>query len=187
MSWVTRWFGTKQTGSQQKLCPWLIKNMEGGLSAAQITEHVKSCAICRPAMAARRKERPSSPIPEIDPATFPTTMMIGIDGPFDLGQVLALARKNQRELVVMGWRSPAFKDQSVLFREAPKFTDDDSLVLIYEKQPNKEDASCLDPMVIVRRTFLLDVGSSIRADALGELAIVLAIEASKKNLSVSTV
>ena len=87
---------------------------------------------------------------------------------------------------MMGNLSPAFKDHDLLLREAPKFRSDPSLVLIFEKFPNRNDPLCLDPLVIVRR-FLLDVGGRLQAGTLGELAILMTMEASANNVKVSYV
>ena len=45
----------------------------------------------------------------------------------------------------------------------------------------------MDPLVIVRRSFLLDTGGSVKAETLGEFAILLTMEASKRNLTVGYV
>ncbi|MCZ6672811.1 MAG: hypothetical protein O7C75_07720, partial [Verrucomicrobia bacterium] len=99
----------------------------------------------------------------------------------------SLARKNAKDLVVMGNRSPAFKDTSVLFREAPKFRRDPGLVLVFEKRPNAQDPFCMDPLVIVRRSFFLDAGGSVKAETPGEIAILMTMEASKRSLTVGYV
>lgn len=87
----------------------------------------------------------------------------------------------------MGNKSPAFKNNDLLLEEAPKFRRDPGLVLIFEEQPNIRDPFCLDPLVIVRRSFLIDAASSLSVGTLGELAILLTMEASKRNLRVGYV
>lgn len=126
-----------------------------------------------------------NPHPKLSADDFPTVMVVGIDGRFVLSQVLSLARQEDKELVVMGNRSPAFKNNDMLFDEVPKFRRDPRLVLTFEKQPNIHDPMCLDPLVIARRSFLLDAASCLNAHTLGELAILLAVEASKRNLKVN--
>lgn len=108
-------------------------------------------------------------------------MVVGIQGRFDLGQVLSLARQNQKDLVVMGNRSPVFKDTNLLLQEAARFHHDPGLVLIFEKHPNAQDPLCLDPLIIVRRSFLLEVATCIQAATLGAFAILLRMEASSSD------
>lgn len=81
-------------------------------------------------------------------------------------------------------RSPAFKETNLLLQEAARFHHDPGLVLIFEKHPNAQDPLCLDPLIIVRRSFLLEVASCIQAATLGAFAILLTMEASKKELKV---
>lgn len=172
---------------KKKLCDWMMKNLNKGLTPDQIAAHVETCPICGMIIESQRTQKSQSNGEKIDPENFPTMMVIGIDGPFDLNQILSLARQENREIVVMGNRSPAFMDHDLLLREAPKFRSDPSLVLIFEKFPNKNDPLCLDPLVIVRRSFLLEVGRRPQVRTLGQLAILMTIEASKKNMKVSYV
>ena len=187
MSLFSKFFGGRSREREEKLCDWMMRNLNKGLTPDQIAAHVETCPVCGPTMEARRKQRSQSSGGKIDPENFPTIMVIGIDGPFDLNQILSMAKRENRELVVMGNRSPAFKDHDLLLREAPKFRSDPSLVLIFEKFPNKNDPLCLDPLVIVRRTFLLEVGGRLQAGTLGELAILMTMEASANNMKVSYV
>jgi hypothetical protein len=164
-----------------------MQQLARGATADQLVNHVESCPICGPTMAARRQQREARPHPKVNPDDFPTMMVVGIEGRFVLSQVLSLARQHDKELVVMGNTSPAFKNNDLLLEEAPKFRRDPGLVLTFEKQPNIHDPLCLDPLVIVRRSFFLDAASSLSADTLGELAILLMMEASKRNLRVNYV
>jgi hypothetical protein len=125
-------------------------------------------------MAARRRLRGDQRL-SVPTDKVPTAIMIGLDGPMDLQSLMDSARNEDREVVAMGNRSPAFNDLNVLVREMSRFTDDPSLVLIFEKRPNRENPLCLDPLIIVRRSFFLEVGHSIKASTAGELAIQLAI------------
>jgi hypothetical protein len=121
---------------------------------------------------------------KIDPKRMPTGMIYAIIGPFDLDKLLSAARAENRELVIMGNRSPAFTADELWLREAAKFWDDRSLVLTVEKHPNRDNPLCLDPLIIVRRDFLLEAGAAIRARTSGELAIALATKAAAKNRKV---
>jgi hypothetical protein len=179
--------GGRHGRSEDKLCDWMMRNLNKGLTPDQIAAHVQTCPVCGPAMGSRRKQRSQSSGAKVDPEKFPTILVIGIDGPFNLRQILSMARRKNRELVVMGNRSPAFKDHELLLREASKFRSDPSLVLIFEKYPSKNDPLCLDPLVMVRRSFLLDVGGRLQAGTLGELAILMTMEAAKRNMKVSYV
>jgi hypothetical protein len=187
MSIFTKLFGGRTTDPEEKLCGWMMKNLNKGLTPEQIATHVETCSVCRPTMEARRKGKIKSADANIDPKKYPTMMVIGIDGAFVLNQILSIARRENRELIVMGNRSPAFKDHELLLREASKFLSDPSLVLIFEKFPNVNDPLCLDPLVLVRRSFLLEVGAKLQAETLGELVIFMSIEASAKNKKVSYV
>jgi hypothetical protein len=60
-------------------------------------------------------------------------------------------------------------------------------VLIFEKFPSRYDVLCRDPLVIVRRAFLVDVGAKLQAGTLGQLAILLTMEATAMNMKVSYV
>ncbi|HEX7181498.1 MAG TPA: hypothetical protein VF756_06615 [Thermoanaerobaculia bacterium] len=177
----------KARESVEGLCDWMTINLGKGLTAEQIAAHVARCPVCGLMMESGQRQRSPTMAARIDPESFPTMMVIGIDGPFDLGQVLSLARREAMDLVVMGNRSPAFKDHDLLLREAPRFRSDTSLALIFEKFPSRNDPLCLDPLIMVRRSFLLEVAPRLQAATLGEFAIVLAIEASARNLRVSTV
>ena len=187
MSLFSKLFGGRSHEREEKLCDWMMRNLNSGLTPDQIASHVETCPICGPTMEARQKKKSRSSGGKIDHEKFPTMMVIGIDGPFDMNQILSMARRENRELVVMGNRSPAFNDHDLLLREAPKFRSDDSLVMIFEKFPSKNDPLCLDPLVIVRRSFLLDVGGKLQAGTLGEFAILMTMEASTKNMKVSYV
>jgi len=187
MSLFSKLFGKRSSEREEKLCDWMMRNLNKGLTPDQIAAHVETCPVCGPTMEARRKRKSQSSGAKIATEKFPAMMVIGIDGPFNLNQILSMARRENKELVVMGNRSPAFKDHDLLLREAPKFLSDPSLVLIFEKFPTKNDPLCLDPMVIVRRSFLLEVGERLQAGTLGELAILMTIEASAKNMKVSYV
>jgi len=170
---------------EKTLCDWIMARMkQGPMTADELSSHTDNCPICRRTME-RRKETRAPVHVKVSPDEFPTVMIFGIDGPFDLQQILFMARKENRDLVVMGNRSPAFKDPNILLIEAPKFLHDPNLVLSFEKHPTKLDPLCLDPMVIVRRTFLLDVTIGIRVKTIEELAIKLSIVASQKNLKVN--
>jgi hypothetical protein len=187
MSFFSRLFGEWSHQPPEKLCDWMMINLSKRLTPDQIAEHVKTCPICGPTMEARQKQKSQIKSAEIDPEKFPTIMVIGIDGPFDLAQILSMVKRENRELVVMGNRSPAFKDHDLLFREAPKFRSDSSLVLTFEKFPSKNDPLCRDPLVIVRRSFLLEIGEKLQAGTLGELAFMMMMEASDKGLKVLNV
>jgi hypothetical protein len=123
----------------------------------------------------------------IDPEKVPTVMIVPIVGSFSLDQILSAVRAENRELVVMGNRSPAFIDDELWLREASKFRTDPSLVLTLEKSPNKVNPLCVDPLIIVRRDFLVQIGREIQARTSAELAISLAMKASAKNKKVSFV
>ncbi|AOS84028.1 hypothetical protein BIU88_07670 [Chlorobaculum limnaeum] len=174
-------------GAKQQLCEWALKKLAAGMTADQIADHVEACPVCGPSMAARRKQREQGSREKVSPDDVPTMMVVGIQGRFDLNQVLSLARQNAKDLVVMGNRSPAFKDTNVLLREAPKFRRDPALVLVFEKRPNAQDPFCMDPLVIVRRAFFLEAGGNVQAETLGECAILLTMEASKRKLTVGYV
>jgi hypothetical protein len=113
--------------------------------------------------------------------------MIGLEGPLDLLGLLESAQKEDREVIAMGNNSPAFKDLNVLVREMSRFTDDPSLVLIFEKWPSRENPFCMDPLIIVRRSFFLAVGPSLEASTAGELAIRLAMAAGNQQKRVEYV
>ena len=187
MSVFSGFFRGRSGEHEGRLCDWMMRNLNKGLTPDKIAAHVETCPVCGPTMETRRKEKRQSGGGKIDPETFPTVLVIGIDGPFDLEQILSMTRRENRELVVMGNRSPAFRDHALLLREAPKFRSDPSLVLIFEKFPSKNDPLCLDPLVIVRRVFLLEVGGRLAAATLGELAILMAMEASASNMRVAYV
>ena len=187
MSLFSKLFGGRSREPDGKLCDWMMRNLNSGLTPDQIAAHVETCPVCGPTMEARRKQRSPSDREKIDAEKFPAMMVIGIDGPFNLNQILSMARRENRELVVMGNRSPAFKDHDLLLREAPKFRSDPALVLIFEKFPSKNDPLCLDPLVIVRRDFFIEVGGRLQAGTLGELAILMTMEASAKNMKVAYV
>ena len=151
----------KQTppSAKEELCEWALKQLAQGLTADQMADHVEGCPVCRQTMDVRRKQNQSGPHEQVNPDDVPTMLVVGIQGRFDLIQVLSVARRNAKDLVVMGNRSPAFKDTSVLLREAPKFRHNPGLVLVFEKRPNAQDPFCRDPLVIVRRSFFLDAGA----------------------------
>jgi hypothetical protein len=118
---------------------------------------------------------------------FPTVMVVGIEtvGEIDLALISSLVKSEDKELVVFGNRSPAFRNPNTIIEYAPKFSADLELVLLFEKYPNKEDPFAIDPFIIVRRSFLLrELDRGLEIDSLGKLVIRLAMSASEHNLKV---
>jgi len=107
-------------------------------------------------------------------------------GAFDLSQVVSVAKKENKQLLVLGNCSPAFNDVDLIISEAKSFKNEESLVLSFEKHPNRIRPMCIDPLIIVRCDFLTSIISNINAKSLGEFAIKLSIEASKKSLKIKT-
>lgn len=171
--------------SQDKYCDWIMNRMKlGGLTADDIANHVDNCPTCKQ-VAKRRMGNYDLTEIAVNPEDIPTMMMIGIEGPFNLSQILFMARKEDKELVVMGNRSPAIKDPKVLVEEAQKFRTNPNLIIAFEKMPNKFDPFCLDPLVIVRRDFLLNNAKNMNVETLGELGFMLVMEAQKQSCEVS--
>lgn len=115
---------------------------------------------------------------------FPTTMVVGIDtiGRIDLPAIRSLVKAEDKELVVFGVRSPAFRNAAnVILEHAPKFSSDPHLVMVFEKYPNRNDPFATDPFIMVRRTFLLgELEKDLEADSLGKLVIRLAMAAGER-------
>lgn len=189
MALFSRWFGkttgeSRGGGGEDRPCDWIMARMkQKPMSADEITNHIDHCPICSRTMEKRRAKSTPTHV-KVAPEDFPTTMVVGINGPFHLDQILFLARREDRDVVVLGNRSPAYKDNNVLLSEAPKFLRDPKLVLIFEKYPSRLDPFCRDPLVMVRRSFLLEAASGMNVETLGELAIELAVIASQSNLQV---
>ena len=116
---------------------------------------------------------------------YPAMTIIGIYGPLNLKQIIALARQEDKELIVMGKHSPAFQNSDLLLQEALKFINDKSLALVSEKLSDEVDPVFLDPLVIVRRSFLLEAALGLKVRSLGQLAIQLTSAASKRNLKIA--
>jgi len=159
-------------------------NLHRGLSPEEIGSHIDRCPICGPLMAARRRARGEQPRLSVPTDKVPTALMIGLEGPLDLQSLLTSARQEDREVIAMGSNSPAFTDLNVLVREMSRFTDDPSLVLIFEKWPNRVNPFCMDPLILVRRSFFLAVGPSLQSSTAGELAIRLAMAAGEQHKGV---
>jgi hypothetical protein len=102
-------------------------------------------------------------------------------------QLAAPPLRDNRELIVIGRQSPAFADTNLLLREMTRFTDDPSLALVFEKWPNRDNPLQLDPLIIVRRAFFLDVGSSLKVPTAGALAIERAMAARRQHKQVGHV
>lgn len=175
---------------ENRPCSWMLNALkQKPMTAEEIADHVEKCPICSRTLKSKRAKQTEAYVrkPKVSSQDFPTMMVIGIDtvGLLDFPSTVSLVRKENRELVVMGNRSPAFKDPNVLLEQAPKFSADPDLVLIFEKYPTKFDPFALDPLVIVRRTFLLEESvKGLSANSLGELAIELSIRANKRKLKV---
>ena len=116
---------------------------------------------------------------------YPTMSIIGIYGPLNVKRIITLAQQEEKELIVMGKHSPAFQNTETLLQESLNFMDDKSLVLVFEKLPIDIDPLYLDPLIIVRRSFLLDIGANLKARSLGSLAVRLTAEVTKRNLKFS--
>jgi hypothetical protein len=185
MSILSRLFGRKPTPtSRGMLCDWMQSNLSKGLLAEEIGSHIISCPICSPTVAASQRARGTGAGLNVPTDKVPTALIIGLEGPIDLPSLLRAAKQEDREVIALGNRSPAFTDVNVLAREMSRFTDDLSLVLIFEKWPSRNDPFCLDPLIIVRRSFFLETGPSLTAITAGELAFALAGAArgQKKNI-----
>jgi hypothetical protein len=187
MSLFSRIFGQKPALQDDAPCAWMQSNLHRGLSPDEIGAHIDRCPVCGPLIAARRHARGGQPRITVPTDKVPTALMIGLEGPLDLRGLLDSARKEDREVIAMGNNSPAFKDLNVLVREMSRFTDDPSLVLVFEKWPSRENPFCMDPLIIVRRSFFLAVGPSLEASTSGELAIRLAMAAGNQQKRVGYV
>jgi hypothetical protein len=169
-------------GDKKKFCPrcnkWIDEPSVHTLGLEWVWFHQGLCPKCKATLT-----NESQATEKVDPSKFPTVMVVGIDGPFNLDQVLSIARRDNKELVVMGNQSPAFRDHNVLLREAPKFLSDPTLVIIFERSRMKSGFG--DPLIIVRRTFLLDAARGLAAGTLGQLAVLLTMKADERNLKVS--
>jgi hypothetical protein len=99
---------------------------------------------------------------------------------FELPQYLSLVKDTDQQLAAFLTRSPASRDPKFQFELFARFEKNSNLVLAYEKRPNKANPHCLDPLVIVRKSFVLEVALRLRANTLGQLAVELATAAKEK-------
>src|SRR6266705_2181818 len=121
MSIFSRLFRQKTTPREERLCDWMLSNLDKGLSPEEITEHLKVCHICGPTVAARRKAKGAEGLLNVDTGKVPTALIIGVNGPLDLQGLLDAAWKENRELVVLWNQSPAFTDVNLMVHEMTKF------------------------------------------------------------------
>lgn len=89
LSKISALVGRASGKRKRELCDWMIENLNG-LTADQIAAHVEACPVCGPTMKERRPEKIRHSGANINPGEIPTIMVIGIDGSFNLDQVLSL-------------------------------------------------------------------------------------------------
>ncbi|MGH8549215.1 MAG: hypothetical protein ACRERU_11565 [Methylococcales bacterium] len=194
MSIFSNLFGNKKpfqqnaSSSVQKPCDWLLQQFSKGIQANEVADHISACPVCRTAFSRDAKEKGGS-LAEmgINVDDVPSMMMIGVSGKFDLNEIIVKVVQDEKELVVMGDRSPAFTSFNTLMREAIKFRHDPALTILMEQRPDAENPLSLDPLIIVRRKFFLETTHSLQAKYLGELAIQLLVAATNRNLGVDMI